>query len=479
MASETAGTPGKDGQPRTGCPVPGARSEERIRTVGGPRWQLPAGLLLGAAACQVLAAVLVLQAAPDLAAGQVFAPDEFAIVHLYGLATLSVAIFAVLLQLVPVILRQRVPFEPVAAGSAVLIMVGALVLAQSLRTNDVTAAAVGGSLLGCGGAVLVVLVGLAIVRAIRAGTCGDTGAGLACALVWFAVVIAVGGTLVDNLRSGVLGASTLRILAAHAVIAIIGWIGGTVLATVLRLGPMLALAHGHSQRPGRIALVLWNLGVLGIALGLAINARPLAVAGSVAFAGGVIALGVYVAGVARHRNRRIEAPLAHLLIGVIAIVGATVGIVLAAIGTATVVDVAVPVGICLLIGFGAGAASGHMFKILPMVVWTGRYAGMAGTGMAPRLSDMYPGRLALLEQVSFGAGFLALVVGCVVDAPALARAGAGLLVLAAATVMAAAVLIVFKTPRRASAGGPARGRGSSVPAGRIPTWFRLGGGIHD
>ena len=375
-----------------------------MRTVGGPRWQLPAGLLLGAVACQVLAALMVLRAAPDLAAGQVFAPDELAIVHLYGLATLSVAIFAVLLQLVPVMLRQRVPLEPAAAGAAVLVMVGALLLAQSLRTYDLTMAAVGGSLLGCGGAVLVVLVAVALIRAARAGTFGDTGVGLACALAWFAVVIVLGGTLVDNLRNSVLGGATLRVIAAHAVIAIIGWIGGTVLATVLRLGPMLALAHGHSQRPGRVALVLWNVGVLGIALGLAIDSRPLAVAGSLAFAGAVMALGLYLAGVARHRNRRVEAPLAHLLIGALAVAGATAGIVLAATGTVTVLDVAAPVALCLLIGFGAGAASGHMFKILPMVVWTGRYSGLAGTGMAPRLSDMYPGRLALLEQVTFGAG---------------------------------------------------------------------------
>jgi nitrite reductase (NO-forming) len=433
-----------------------------MRAVGGPRWQLPAGLLLGAVACQVLAALMVLEAAPDLASGQVFAPDELAIVHLYGLATLSVAIFAVLLQLVPVILRQRIPLEPVAAGAAVLVMVGALLLAQSLRTNDLTVASVGGSLLGCGGAVLVVLVAIALIRAARAGTFGDAGAGLACALVWFAVAIGLGGTLVDNLRNGVLAAATLRIIAAHAVIAIIGWVGGTILATVLRLGPMLALAHGHSQSPGRVALLLWNVAVLGIAVGLVVDWRPLAVAGSLALAGAVIALGFYLAGVVRHRNRRVEAPLAHLLIGALAVAVATAGIVFAATGTATALDVAVPVALCLLIGFGAGAASGHMFKILPMVVWTGRYAALAGTGMAPRLSDMYPGRLALLEQVTFGAGLLALVVGCLTDAPALARAGAGLLVLAALTLLAAALLIVFRTPRRAAT-APARVEARSVP----------------
>jgi hypothetical protein len=193
-----------------------------------------------------------------------------------------------------------------------------------------------------------------------------------------------------------------------------------------------------------------------------VDSRPLAVAGSLALAGAVIALGFYLAGVARHRNRRVEAPLTHLLVGALAVAGATAGIVLAATGTATVLDVAVPVALCLLIGFGAGAASGHTFKILPMVVWTGRYAAMAGTGMAPRLSDMYPGRLALLEQVTFDAGLLALVVGCLTDAPALARAGAGLLVLAALTLLAAAVLIVFRTPRRA-APAPAHVEARSVP----------------
>lgn len=431
-----------------------------MSSIGGPPWQLPAMLLLGAAFSQLVASVVLASAAGDLARGLFLGPQELELVHLYGLATLSVAIFAVLLQLVPVILRQRVPLERVAGVAAAGVLVGAWLMALALGRNDTEYAAAGGALFGVGGVILIALVGMALVRAAGARNLGDTGIGLAAALVWFAVVIVLGGSLLDNLRAPLLGTLTLRVLAAHALIAGLGWIGGAIVAVVLRLGPMLALAHGHSQRPGRIALVAWHLGVLGIAAGLIAGSRSVVVAGALALAVAVGALGTYLAGVVRHRNRRLEAPTVHLAIGAIATAVATGAIVGAATGVVPDFDVVIPAGLCILIGLGAGVTSGHLFKILPMIVWTGRFAGLAGTGHAPRLSDMYPARLALAEQAAFAAGMLALVTGCIARTPGLAAVGGDLVALAAALTLIAAGIIVARTPH------PARG----VESGASPSW---------
>lgn len=446
---------------RRRCSAPGVRAAERVETVGGPAWQLPAALLFGAAVSQVVAAIVLALAAPDLAHGLFFGPQDLELVHLYGLGTLTVAIFAVLLQMLPVILRQRVPLEWLAAAAVAGVLAGAWLMALGLGRNQTGLAGLGGSLLGVGGITLIILVAAALVRAARAGSLGDTGWGIAVALGWFTVVIGLGGSLLDNLRTPVLGGLTLRVLAAHALIAGLGWIGGMVLAIVLRLGPMLALAHGHSQRPGRIALTVWHAGVAGLAVGLVINSRALAMAGSLLLTLAVVALTLYLAGVIRHRNRRLEAPTVHLALGAACLFVAVVAIGGAASGLWSVFEVVIPVGLCVLVGFGAGATSGHLFKVLPMIVWTGRFAGLAGTGMAPRLADMYPARLARTEQIAFTAGVVCVLGGVLYHAPLLTSAGAWLIVLAAALTLTGASTIITRTPRivrtsQSAAAGSAR-----------------------
>lgn len=443
---QQSGAPARRGR----CRAPGARSVERMRTVGGPAWQLPALLLFGAAISQVVAAIVLASAARDLAHGLFLGMPELELVHLYGLATLSVAIFAVQLQLIPVILRERVPLEWLAALAATALLIGGWVMAIALSREQTNLAGLGGALVGAGGAVLVTLVGTALVRAARARRLGDTGLGFCMALVWFVVVIGLGGSLLDNLRTPLLGTLTLRVMGAHALIAGLGWIGGTIVATVLRLGPMLALAHGHSQRPGRIALVAWHLGVAGVAVGLVAGVDALVTAGAASLAAAALALGVYLAGVIRHRHRRLEAPAIHLVVGALAMMVAVGAIGAAAIGAIPVFDAVIPAGLCVLVGLGAGVTSGHLFKVLPMIVWTGRFAHLAGTGGAPRLADMYPARLARIEQAAFATGIAALVVGCLAGSPRAATVGADLIVLAAVATLVAAAMIIARTPRPAA-----------------------------
>ncbi len=105
----------------------------------------------------------------------------------------------------------------------------------------------------------------------------------------------------------------------------------------------------------------------------------------------------------------------------------------------------------MLVGLGAGVTSGHLFKVVPMLVWTGRYAHLAGVGGAPKLSDLYPAPLATVEQWAFLTGFALLVAGTARGNGTIAEIGAGLLVLAAAALAVAVATIVVGHPRARSA----------------------------
>jgi hypothetical protein len=413
-----------------------------MATVGGPPWQLPVSLMGAAVAAQVAGTAVLVAVAPGLADGAWYGPDQLAAVHLLGLGFLTVAIVAALLQLVPVLLRRRLgaPRRSAAAGAALAL--GAWALAWGLWASHDALTAAGGSLLVLGGGVMVVDLARAVWGAARAGTLGAPGAGIAASTLWFALVLAAGAAMAANRVHPFLEVDRTRLMAAHAAVAIVGWIGGTIVAIALRLAPMFALAHGHRTRVGQGALVAWHASVVPLALGLLLGVAPLAAAGGAVLLGACLAAGWFAVDVARHRRRRPEAPLVHLLIGLASALAAVAVMLAAWAGGGDPYRAAIPAAILALVGMGAGTTSGHLFKVVPMLVWTGRYATRAGTPGAPRLADLYPAPLAAAEQALFAAGLALLAGGVAAGSGMAARAGAALLMAAAVAVAAAVATTV-------------------------------------
>ena len=425
---------------------PGRRTLERKAAVGGAPWQIPVALLSAAALAQIAGAAALVVAAPDLAVGAVYGPAQLGAAHLLGLAFLTVAIFGAMLQLVPVLLRRPLgtPVRSAVAGAA--LVGGSWALATGLWSGRSPIIAIGGTLVVAGGAIIVGDLAVALVGAARQGTLGVSGAGIAAAGVWLAIVLALGAVMAANRVDPFLEVDRLRLIAAHAAVALIGWVGGTILAIALRLAPMFALSHGYRQGPGTAALVAWHASVAPIAIGLGLGIAPLAAAGGFCLLCACALAGWFTVGVARHRRRRPEAPLVHLALGLASAAAACCLMLVAWMGAGDPYRLAIPATLLALVGTGAGMTSGHLFKVVPMLVWTGRYAHMAGAPGAPRLADLYPGPLALVEQIAFAAGLALLAAGTGTGSATAARAGAALLVLAAAAVAAAVGVCVLGRP---------------------------------
>ncbi|MCC6831505.1 MAG: hypothetical protein IT200_09190 [Thermoleophilia bacterium] len=426
--------------------APGKRTAERRATVGGPPWQLPVTILAAAAAAQVAGTAALALAAPDLASGVAYGPAQLGAVHLLGLGFLTAAILGALLQLVPVLFRRVLMGAVPASLTAAALVGGSWALALGLWAGDTPAIAVGGTLVVVALTALTAALVNVLVRAARAGNAGAPGAGMALAATWLATVAVLGGVMAANRVDPFLDVDRMRLIGAHAVVALVGWIGGAILAMALRLAPMFALSHGYPRRPGTVALALWHASVPPLALGLLLDLTPVVVAGGVLLLAGVAAAGRYVAGVARHRRRRVEAPLVHLVIGLASAAGACLIPGIAWVAGASVVRASIPAVLLLAVGLGCGVTSGHLFKVVPMLVWTGRWADLAGTPGVPTLSDLVPQRIALAEQAAFAAGLAALVGGVAAHAPAVARAGAVLL--CAASLAVAAAVAVCASARR-------------------------------
>ena len=438
------------------CDVPGRRSSARMATVGGPPWQIPTAMLSAAAVAQVVGTALLIGVAPDLARGLFYGPGQLAAAHVFGLAFLSLAVMGALLQLVPVVLRRQVAGATAAIVVGVMFGGGSWAMAVGFWLDRDLAIATGGTLVVGAGGAFVALLARTLWRAARQGTLGAPGAGLAASAAWFTVLLALGAVMAANLVSPFLAIDRTRLLALHLTVALLGWIGGTILAVSLKLAPMFALAHGRRERLGPAAVVLWHAGVVPIALGFLLGNRALASAGTVLLAAAAVAAGAFVVDVARARRRRIEAPLVHLAVGVLSSLTACAVALHAWWLHGDPLRAGILVGLLLMIGLGNGVTSGHLFKVVPMLIWTGRYAHLAGTPGAPRLADLYPAPLAHVEQAAFVAGLALLSAGAWVGAPPVAVAGATLLAVAALATAAAVGTSLLGTAGRSPASARTR-----------------------
>jgi hypothetical protein len=412
------------------------------------------GLLLAAVAGLLAGTAALAAAAPDVARGAYYGGVQLGAVHLLSLGFLTVAIVGALLQLVPVLLRTPLssPLRGALAGGGVA--AGGWLLSAGLWADATVPTAAGGTLLVLAGAVVVVDLGLAVGRAARAGTLGAPGLGLALAGGWFALVLVLGALAAVNRLHPTLDVDRLALIGAHGAVAGLGWIGGTILAVALRLAPMFALSHGYGRRSGTAGLVVWHAAVPLVAAGLLTGTDALAAAGGVALLAAVALSGRYTLGVLAGRRRRVEAPMVHLLTGLLSVAVADLLMLMAAAGMVATPRAATAAGVLVLVGLGCGVTAGHLFKVLPMLVWTGRFAHLAGTPGAPRLSDMYPRRLAVAEQAAFLAGLVLLTVGALAASVPAAVAGAALLAVAAVAVAAAAVACVTRRVPAVPTGAP-------------------------
>lgn len=214
---------------------------------------------------------------------------------------------------------------------------------------------------------------------------------VATALAW------VTGYLVLTPLLGMLQALTLRYgfydpdrLAWHALAGLVGIFLLSILGVGHRLVGMFTLSHGIDE--GVLGLLLWalNLGLAGLALGQPFGLGLLALG---------LALAFYDTGrILRHRVRRaLDVGVRHYLAG-LAFLPLSLGALLA--------GEPIWAGLWFVLGFVGLVVSGMLYKIVPFLVWTHRYAPQVGRSRVPLLKEMLPERAAELAGVLLGLGAL-------------------------------------------------------------------------
>lgn len=413
------------------------------RAVGGP---IALGLLAAyfgvALAGLVAAAVVLLLAAPDLAARDALALRPVLAVHLLALGFLPLAVTGALFHLLPVMLRNDAA-HPRRLRLALPLLLGGFLVAPGIAWNESVLLWPGATLLSAGLAlVLGELFGL--VRSApgeRTLVVSRIGVSLACLHVVAALVL--GAVVFSHGDHPFAGVAHDRWLLVHLHLAVLGWVAMLILTVGRTLGPMLALAPTAPPRRLPVAECALAVGVWLLLAGIAVSSNALALAGGALVMVTLATFGRFMARVARKRRLALEAPLAHLLAGVLFLLQAAVLGVVMLLGALSPHRGLVAYVTFLLLGWAVGVTLGHLGKLLSLSLWV-----WWPPGPRPKQDALYPRAVWLAESAAFGLGVELLAAGSLAGATSLARAGASFVIAASALAVAGAALTWARRPTR-------------------------------
>lgn len=401
------------------------------RAVGGPiRLGLLAGYVGMALAGFLAATIVLLLAAPDLAARNPLALRPVLAVHLLALGFLPLAVTGAAFHLLPVMLRNDVA-HPRRIQLALPLLLGGFLVAPGIAWTKPALLWPGAALLTAGLLlVLGELVGL-VRNAPGDRTLVVSRVGVTFACLHVVAALVLGSLVFSHGDNPVAGVSHDRWLLIHLHLAVLGWLAMLILTVGRTLAPMLAPAPVGPTRRLPVAECTLAAGLWLLLAGIAVSSNPLALAGGMVVIASLATFGRFLARVARTRRLPLEAPLAHLLAGLLFLLQA------AALGIATLSGAISPhraltaYVIFLLLGWAAGVTLGHLGKLLSLSLWV-----WWPPGPRPKQDTLYPRNLWLTEAAAFTLGVELLASGSLTASTVLTRAG-GILLVAAATLAAA------------------------------------------
>ena len=224
-------------------------------------------------------------------------------------------------------------------------------------------------------------------------------------------------------------------LATHAVMVLGGYVTLTIMGLSMILLPMFGLSHGFDDKPAHRAFYLMVAGVLLnffstlIAWKFGKFASYFVMFTSVSFY-------IYQIVIIYNTRARKENDIwvKSMFVGYASLAVAVVlGVIYTLLGGENILMSA---AWFLLIGFFSFLINGHLYKIIPFLVWFQRYSPLVGKEKVPMLHEMLPKRMAEFEFFFSTLGLIFAGLGILFESDDLFSGGVTLLITGAGFMLA-------------------------------------------
>lgn len=243
--------------------------------------------------------------------------------------------------------------------------------------------------------------------------------------VIFGLVMALG-------YSGLISVDVNMLLRGHLFLVIIGYIVITVMGLSLVLLPMFGLSHGFSQKPLERAMLMVGSAVI---LVVASSLYPLSILEYSGYVLAILGLSVYfyfINTIYKTRARKeIDIYAKSLMFSYFSLLASLALAILYFFFGAE--EILLCSGWMMFFGFFGFVITGHVYKIIPFLVWFERFSPLVGKQKVPMLADMLPKKGSSAQLLFSAVGVVIIAVAILLQDEKLIKAGASFLLIGAFT----------------------------------------------
>jgi hypothetical protein len=238
------------------------------------------------------------------------------------------------------------------------------------------------------------------------------------------------GLLMALSYAGTIDLNITEILRSHVYLVIGGYISITIMGLSIVLVPMFTLAHSFSMRPLEIAITMMSVGVVSVVLSSLFGVEFFAYIG---YFLSIVAMMfyfyvIYVIYKTRPRKENDVYALSLMFSYSSLLVSLLLAISYLVMGKE---ELLLATGWLMFFGFFGFLITGHIYKIIPFLVWFERFSSLVGKQKVPMLADMVPYKSSQAQMIFSAVGVLLVTLAIIFKCDVLINAGASFLVVGA------------------------------------------------
>ncbi len=363
-------------------------------------------------------------------------PLVISFVHIFLLGFVMMTIFGAMAQLVPVVLEVGHFGVELFYAIWPLLLVGTLLMAGGFLYSS--------ALLPYGGVVVLISMMIFVgeifltIKKVEKFNVVMSSVLLSNTFLFFGIIF---GLVMALGYAGTIAVDVTALLKAHVYLVVGGYITITIMGLSVVLLPMFGLSHGFSLKSLHIALYMMSFAVVSVVLASLFDWSVLSYIGYVV---SIVSLFIYFYQVyiiyktrARKENDIYAKSLffayislvVSLLMGVLYLVSEDESLLLASL-------------FLLFFGFIGFAITGHVYKIIPFLVWFERFSPLVGKEKVPMLVDMLPVKSSSAQFIFTSIGVVLITIAILLGNSQLIGAGASFLSVGAVALLRSVLYMI-------------------------------------
>jgi len=353
-------------------------------------------------------------------------PSVLSWVHLFLLGFVMMIIFGAMAQLIPVVLEVGHWAVELFYIIWPLLLIGTLLMVVGFYSSA--------ALIPYGGTFVLIAMAIFALNVFITLKKVETFSLVVKTVIISNVFLLIGlifGLLMALAFAGTISVDVMALLKAHVYLIVGGYIGVTIMGLSLILLPMFGLSHNFSQTPITVAVYMLTVGIIIVTISAIFDLELIKYVGYVLSIASLFIYFYQIVMIYKTRARKENDVWVKSMF--FAYFSLIVSLILGFSYLLNPVDsLILGSGWLFFTGFIGFIVSGHLYKIVPFLVWFERFSPLVGKQKVPMLADMVPTKSALYQLIFTSAGITICTIGLLFSHDTIFKIGASFLVVGAA-----------------------------------------------